>query len=149
MPKTNWEDWRRELEAIPTRFGKFYEDLETSFKKNFPTEMFGSGPRIEITEDPANLYVDAEVPGLTSDDVKLTIADNILVLKGERKRAWDASMRNTLHSERPRGAFERKIPLNQNVDEAGISANFHDGLLSITIPKAPQDPPQEREIKIG
>ena len=149
MPTTTWEDWKRGLEAFPTRFGKFYEDLESSFKKNFPTEMFGSGPRVEVTEVAERLYVDVELPGLEAGDVKLVIRDNTLILQGERKRSWAGEVRTVLHSERPSGAFERRIPLNQNVDESKIEAEFKNGLLSISIPKSPNDPPQEREISIG
>ncbi len=149
MARSNWDDWRQELEAIPQRFRSFYNELEGSFKKNFPVEMFGGGPRIELSEDSGNYFVEFDLPGIKKEDLKLTIADNTLLLKGKRNRTETTSGRKMIHSERLAGDFERKVPLRDNINEGAIRASFVDSVLSLVIPKDPVDPPKEREIPIG
>lgn len=135
MARSNWDDWRQELEAIPQRFRSFYNELEGSIKKNFPVEMFGGGPRIELSEDSGNYYVEFDLPGVKQEDLKLTIADNTLLLKGKRNRTQAVAGRTLIHSERLTGDFVRKVPLRDNINEGAIRASFMDCVLSLVIPR--------------
>jgi HSP20 family protein len=94
-----------------------------------------AAPRVDLHEDDANLYVTAELPGLSENDIELSYDDGVLRLAGE-KTVEDSDDRRRAHvTERAYGRFERQIPLGRQVNEDQIDASFKDGVLTITLPK--------------
>lgn len=103
-------------------------------------------PAIDVYEDSTNLYTDMELPGLSKDDVKITIHNGVLTIKGERRDARENN-RRYLHTERTNGTFSRSFTLPVEVDVNKVDANFTNGILHITMPKSnPRD--IERTIEI-
>jgi HSP20 family protein len=93
-------------------------------------------PSIELHETDKALTISAELPGLSEKDVQVEITNGVLTLRGEKKseRTDDGGR---YFSERYYGAFERQIPLD-GVEEDKAEAKFHDGILTITLPKSEQ-----------
>lgn len=93
-------------------------------------------PALEVKSDENNVYVKADLPGLKKEDISVTIDDNILTVKGERKFEKEEKNKQYHLTERSYGVFERSLSLGTNVDASRIKANYKDGVLDITIPKS-------------
>ena len=93
-------------------------------------------PDLEAQTDENNVYVKADLPGLKKEDISVSIDDNILTVKGERKFEKEEKNKQYHITERSYGSFERRLSLGTNVDAAKVKANYKDGVLDITIPKS-------------
>jgi len=107
---------------------------------------FGGWPRVDVTDAEDHLRIDAEVPGLTEQDVEVTLKDGVLTLSGERKVDRDDSQRRV--SERFVGRFTRQIPLGYEIDEDNATARFANGELTVTLPKTAQARSHAKRIDI-
>jgi HSP20 family protein len=90
-------------------------------------------PNVELGETDSEIRIAAELPGLDEKDVELSLEDGVLTLRGEKKSTQTDKERG--YSERSYGTFERRLTLPSNVDEDACSADFRDGVLTITLPK--------------
>ena len=90
-------------------------------------------PSIEFNETDKAVTISAELPGLSEKDVQVEIANGVLRLRGEKKS--ERTENGRYFSERYYGSFERQIPLDGVVEEKA-EAKFHDGVLTITLPKS-------------
>jgi HSP20 family protein len=90
-------------------------------------------PQLEIDQQQDSIRVVAELPGVDEDDIELTVEDGVLSLTGEKRcERKDESG----YSERSYGRFERRIALPSNIDEDKCKADFSNGVLTVTIPRA-------------
>lgn len=103
-------------------------------------------PPVDIQETTDGYRLQAELPGLTKDDITITLENNVLRLSGERKLERDAKKENFQRIERTYGAFSRAFALPQQVNSAGVQASFENGVLTINVPKAEQAKPRKIEI---
>jgi HSP20 family protein len=99
---------------------------------------------IQETEDAYRLV--AELPGLTKDDINITLENNVLRLTGERKFQKDVTKENYHRVERTYGTFARAFTLPSLVSADKVEASFENGLLTLTIPKAEQAKPRKISI---
>ena len=104
-------------------------------------------PPVDIQETADSYRLTAELPGLTREDINLTLENNVLRLTGERKFEKDAKKEGYHRIERTYGAFSRAFTLPSQVSHDKVEAAFENGLLTITVPKAEQAKP--RKIAIG
>jgi HSP20 family protein len=105
-------------------------------------------PRVDISEDEKNLSFQAELPGLSKEDVKVTLVDNVLTIRGEKKREEKQEDKNFMRIERSFGSFTRSFNLPEVVEPDAINAQFNNGVLNITIPKKEPVKPKELEVEI-
>lgn len=103
-------------------------------------------PAVDILETPEAYVVKAELPGVPKDAVHITVENNVLTLKGERKLEKDVTKENYHRIERTYGAFARSFSLPTRVDHDGVEARFDQGVLTITVPKAAEAKPKKIEI---
>lgn len=99
-----------------------------------PVETALWAPNVEVLEKEGKLLVRADLPGLTKDDVKVGVTDDVLTLEGERKQEKEEKREGYFRSERSYGAFYRAIPLPDGVKADGIVANFKNGVLEVAMP---------------
>ncbi|NIR49565.1 Hsp20/alpha crystallin family protein [candidate division KSB1 bacterium] len=105
-------------------------------------------PPVDISEDNENFYLRVELPGLNREDIKVNYEDGLLTLTGEKRAHKEEKDTNYHRIERSYGKFERSFRLSSNIVNDKISANFSNGLLSITLPKAEKAKPKEIEVKV-
>src|SRR5437764_6756372 len=98
-------------------------------------------PNIEVSDTDKELKLTAELPGLEEKDVQVELANGVLAIKGEKHT--ETEDKDRLFSERYYGRFERRIPVDE-VEPDKVSASFHNGVLTVTLPKSPQ---AQREVK--
>ncbi len=141
----------RDLESFNDRIQKFFNE--------FPSFGLDSGnsfnPKIDVSEDDNNIFIEAEIPGVKKGDINISLQDNILTIKGEKKSAKDDTKenikekdKNYFRSERSYGSFSRSFTLPAEVDPDKVDAKFEDGILNISILKLHPQPKKEKMIEI-
>jgi len=132
------------------KMGRRMNELAKEFEHGFNFETGGFNPRVDISEDKQNVYVVAELSGLTKENVKISVSDdNVLTIKGEKKRGEIPEGKSYLRTERFWGEFSRSFVLPENLNKEAITAKFEDGILELSIPKVEPPLPKEIEIQIG
>lgn len=104
-------------------------------------------PAVEVSESNGTLRVQAELPGLAPEDVKVEIGENEIVIQGERRIEHEENRRGVRRTEREYGVFYRTIPLPEGAERDQARATFRDGMLEITVP-VPQQANERRPIPI-
>src|SRR5687768_11950688 len=128
------------------------EEMDQLFENVFGSSdtwsPFGGGgrtfPPLNIWEDDQNLYAEAELPGMTMDNLEVYVVGNELTIKGERQGSGDG---NFHRRERPVGAFLRTITLPVMIDSERVEATLRDGVLFITMPKSEAAKPRKIQVK--
>jgi HSP20 family protein len=104
-------------------------------------------PKIDISETDKAIEVSAEMPGLERKDIDISIEDDTLTIRGEKKIEEDQKDKNVQHSERTYGVFVRMLQLPPGVDPSSVEATMSNGVLKITIPKPTKPEPKKIEVK--
>ena len=121
------------------------------FTRGFGLSSFGERsvgwPSVEVKEDDKRMCVEAELPGLDKDDVEVLLTDNVLTIRGEKRIEQDDAKRH--YSERYFGQFERRIPLQAEVEADKVAASFKNGVLKVEIPKSKHAQERARRINIS
>ena len=105
-------------------------------------------PAVDITEHQNEYLVKMELPGVSKDDVKISIQDNLLSVHGEKKQEKELKDAKVHRMERSWGSFDRTFTLPSSVKADGIDAVYKDGILSITLPKAEEARRKQIEVKV-
>jgi HSP20 family protein len=93
-------------------------------------------PAMDVSETKDAVVVKAEVPGIESKDIQLSLQDQLLTLKGEKKEEREDKDEHYYRMERSYGAFVRTVRLPATVDGSKVAATFKNGLLKVTLPKS-------------
>ena len=109
-------------------------------------EVSESYPSLNVWEDDANIYAEAELPGFKLDEIEIYVVKNKLSLKGQRKETQGETKEIYHRRERESLPFARTIHLPVDVDSEKVNAQLRDGLLTITLPKAPEARPRKVEL---
>lgn len=109
---------------------------------------------IDIVEDDERLIVSASLPGLKSDDIKVSVDGNVLTVRAKASSESESSHENEneagyLVRERRYGSFARSIRLPKSVDREKIESRYEDGVLRVELPKVPEQTPREIEVKVA
>jgi HSP20 family protein len=104
-------------------------------------------PACDITEDDRSIRLQLELPGVKPEDIRLSIEDNVLSVRGEKRQVAEERNERVHRYERSYGAFERTFTLPSSADTGNIDANFENGILTVTVPKSERAKP--REIRLG
>ena len=104
-------------------------------------------PNIEICETDKAIEVSAEMPGLERKDVDISIEDDTLTIRGEKKVEESQKDKNVQLSERCYGVFYRVLQLPPGIDPSSIEATMSNGILKVTIPKPAKSEPKKIEVK--
>lgn len=138
----------RGFESIARKMNDFLGD----FEKGVNIEYGGFAPRCDISEDEKSLTVHVELPGISKEDVKVTINDdNVLIIKGEKKREekTENEDKTYIRVERTFGSFARSFMLPENVKKDSINAKYDNGVLTIKLEKIEPSKPKEIEISVS
>jgi HSP20 family protein len=106
-------------------------------------------PVVDIEESAEGYQVRAELPGMRLEDIKITVADNALSIRGEKRREEEKKGTTYHRVERVYGSFERSFSLGHAVAADKIEATYRDGVLDVSIPKAEEAKAREIQIKIA
>ncbi len=141
--------WRpfRELEDVEQRFGNILgRSFLPAMLRRIPTVEMGWTPAIEMFEKEDGFVVKAELPGMTEEDIDISIVGETLTIKGERKAETEVKEEDYYCCERSYGTFSRSIVLLSNVDAKKIEASYEDGVLEVNLPKAAEVQPKKISV---
>ena len=130
--------------------GELNRVMEDVFGRRGRTDEGGAvvwHPPVDIEEQPDRYTLHLELPGMRPEDVKITIEDNRLVVRGEKTRTEEQKNATYHRVERVYGTFERSFTLNHAVKADKIEATYRDGVLEVTVPKAEEAKAREIPIK--
>jgi len=150
--------WReaRDLPAFPSDVLDMQREInkmfESFFRSSLPDESpliaGGWSPATDIVEHEDNLVVNVELPGMRKEDVKITMQDNTLMIRGEKKEERESKGSSYHRVERSYGSFQRSFALPSTVKAESIEAMFKDGILSVTLPKSEEAKPKQIDVKV-
>jgi len=145
----NW-DLLREMSQMQRNMDEALRGLGHLFGPAFePALGLRSWPRINLREDGDHLYVEALLPGVDPDKVDMNVLGNTLSLSGERLPADAGGNGRTWHRrERGTGKFLRTIELPVEIDPERVKAEYRNGLLCVTLPKAEAAKPKKISIAV-
>ncbi len=103
-------------------------------------------PAVDLVDTKDDVIVKVELPGIKKEDVDITLHDDLLTIKGEKKAEKEEKEGSRYYFERRYGSFARTITLPVNVKSDEIKAKFTDGVLEVTLPKAEEE--KSKEIKV-
>ena len=136
----------RELEQLQRR-------MNWLFQGGFGLERLpwqvGVYPLVNLSEDRDHIYVRAELPGVRAEDLEITIQDNALILRGERKIASEEKEVNYQRRERESGFFRRVLALPSPVQADKVEASCKDGVLTIKLAKPEEVKPRKIQVKVS
>jgi HSP20 family protein len=105
---------------------------------------------INLYEDRDHLYIEALAPGVDPASIDLTVVRNVLTIAGEKRRLPGDITPAAFHrSERATGKFVRHIELPIAVDENTVKADYRNGLMMVTLPKAEQAKPKQIKVQVA
>jgi HSP20 family protein len=126
-------------------FNDFFENFGTS---NFDRSIGGFSPSVDVRETDKEIMVQAELPGLTENDIDISLNHNRLVITGEKKLEHTENKGSYHRIERSYGSFHREISLPSDVEEAEVQATFKKGVLNISLPKCESAVTMTKKIPI-
>ncbi len=120
------------------------------FASEFPDLVTSAWvPPTDVFEEADGIRIVLELPGLKAEDVKVTLENFTLTIRGEKKQVAEESTTKVHRYERSYGVFERSFSLPSTVDSEKVSAKFENGVLTVSIPKAEKAKPREIQVKVG
>ncbi|MDH3267867.1 MAG: Hsp20/alpha crystallin family protein [Ignavibacteria bacterium] len=143
----------RDLVDFEREFSKMFNAYENRFgisrsKEDDECENAVWMPLTDIFEDKDKYSLKLDLPGIKKEDVKISFVDGKLNVSGERAQESEHKDSKSHRIERSFGKYYRSFNLPENVQNDKINAEFKDGQLTITVPKAEETKPKEIEIKV-
>lgn len=139
-------------EEFVTPFDSLFDDIIQkalpSFSQEFGIGFFGNNsyPKVDVMDYPDKLKIEAEIPGLSKEEVSVDLEENILSITGSKRESKKQEDVQYIRKELKRSNFKRSFELNRDFNLSKIKAEFSNGLLHIDIPK--KDPDKPKKIKI-
>jgi HSP20 family protein len=144
----------RDLVDFEREFGRMFNSLENRFgisrskEEDAEYENAVWMPLTDIYEDKDKYSLKLDLPGIKKEDVKISFVDGKLSISGERAQESEHKDSKCHRIERSFGKYYRSFSLPENIQSDKINAEFNNGQLSITVPKAEEAKPKEIEIKV-
>ncbi len=136
----------RDLRTLQEEVNRLFS---TNLTRAFGDEGIGRGawaPSVDIYENKDQIVLEAELPGMKQDDFDLSIENNVITLRGERRFEKTDETDNYHRVERSYGSFTRSFTLPQTVSAEGATAEYNNGVLRVTLPK--REETKSRRIQV-
>jgi HSP20 family protein len=137
----------RDLRTLQEEVNRLFS---TNLTRSFGDEGIARGawaPSVDIYENKDQIVLEAELPGMKQDDFDLSIENNVITLRGERRFEKTDETDNYHRVERSYGAFTRSFTLPQTVSAEGATAEYNNGVLRVTLPK--REETKARRIQVS
>ena len=145
----------RDLLNVEREFNRMFKSIDDSFgflKKEDSDDEYENAvwmPLTDVYEDKDDYKITADLPGIKKEDVKISVSDGKLSISGERKQEEETKDAKYHRIERTFGKYYRSFTLPKEIKEDNIKADFKDGQITVTIPKAEEVKPKEIAIKVN
>ncbi len=139
----------KNLFNLHNEMGRIFGDAFGSQENGTDTEEAYWMPTVDISEMENGYEIRAELPGVAEDDVSVSVTDNLLTIKGEKRQEAETDGKNYHRVERRYGSFQRSFTLPRHIETDAIKAEYKDGVLTLEIPKAEVAKPTEVPITVN
>lgn len=143
MPIVRWDPFR-EVVQMKDEIGRWFGDVTGREKEERRLAVWS--PEVDIKETEKDVIVKADLPGIKMEDIDVSVDENQLVIKGERKFEKEEKDKDYIRVERSYGSFYRSFDVGVPIKADEVKAHYADGVLEITIPKAEVKQPKKVEI---
>jgi HSP20 family protein len=133
---------RREMDSL---FDNFFRGADI---EPFESRFGVFSPKVDITENEKEIKISAELPGMDEKDIDVSLQNNTLTIKGEKKEEKEDKGKDYYKMERSYGSFSRSIPVPVEVETDKVEAKFNKGVLSITLPKTAKAVAETKKIAV-
>ncbi len=141
-----WDPFR-ELTTIRNMMDRLIEEPLVENSQNLPRQLNGYPLALDVIEHDDAYTVKASVPGVNPDDIEITLADNVLTIRGETREEKDVEEQQYRLHERRYGSFSRSVTLPVVVDSENVEATHENGVLSLRLPKSEAVKPKKIAVK--
>ena len=145
MAITRWDPFR-EVVALPNRMNSLFRDLN---EDNGPLSTAAFAPAADIYEDEKKIVIKLEVPGIEEKDLDVSVENNTLTVKGERKFEKEEKEENFHRVERRYGSFTRSFTLPSTVNSDDVQADYDKGVLTIRLAKRAEAKPKQIKVNLN
>ena len=145
MAITRWDPFR-EVAALQNRVNSLFRDFNDGESSLTTTNFI---PAVDIYEDEKRIVLKLEVPGIPEKDLDVTVENNTLVVKGERKFEKEEREENFHRIERRYGSFSRAFTLPTTVETENIDAKYENGVLKLELKKKPEAQPKQIKVNVN
>jgi len=135
----------REIDALQREMNRLFEGLPPATDNAANNFM----PAVELEEDTNVIYLKLEIPGLEAKDLDVQVTAEAVVVSGDRKFERTASEKGITRSEFRYGKFQRVIPLPSRIQNTETQAEYKDGVLRLTLPKAEEEKNKVFKVSLG
>ena len=129
-------------------FGDFFDDFGLETSSSLDHRTGGFSPSLDVSQTDKEITVSVEVPGIEPKDIELSLTKDYLTINGHKKEQSRDESKHYHRLERCYGSFRRVVPLGYPVDQDKVEAEFNNGILTITLPKAPDAVSEHKRIEI-
>lgn len=143
MAIVRWDPFR-DVYTLQRGVNRMFDDIASRISGVSGTRY----PKLDVTETRDALKVKAELPGLSKDDVRITVTQNVLSISGERKAPALPEGACPLREERSFGRFERSVELPVPIETEQTKAAFANGVLTVTLHKREEAKPKEIQVEV-
>lgn len=146
----------RELATFPSDILGMQREINHMFDRFFRGGVLDDAelpattwaPAVDLAEKNDAYIAKVELPGVSKDDVKITLQDNVITIRGEKKDEKETNESNYHRVERSYGSFQRSFNLPSAVKGDKVDAQYKDGILTISLPKAEEAKHKQIEVKV-
>jgi len=141
-----WSPFRH-LSSLREEIDRLFESPLAALTQSSNQFLSGWMPAVDLYEDKDSFHLKAELPGMSKDDIEISIHEGVLTLSGERKVDEKYQSAEVYRSERALGRFQRTLTLPAEVNADKVKAHYEEGILTVLLPKAERSKPKHIEIK--
>lgn len=143
------------VESLHREVDRWFDGFFNDFGR-FPGSLFNRGridsfsPKVDISEDDAEVTISAELPGMNEKDIQVNLKDDVLTIRGEKKNEFEDKDKDKQYYryERSYGSFQRSIQLPGDIDADKIKASFKNGVLNVSLPKSEKAKENVKQIEV-
>lgn len=147
---------RRPLHDLRSEIERMFDDAFSEFslmpfrrwRPSVRTGFEMTMPAMDVIENEKEYRITAELPGIEEKDLDVSVSDDLLTIRGEKRQEREEKTETRRLSERSYGSFERSLRLPAGADAEKIEANFRKGVLTITLPKSEEAQKRQRRIDV-
>ncbi len=138
-----------DVQTLQRRLGRLFDEAFQGWNGREDDGALGGWmPPVDVLEDKDALRISVELPGVKAEDVKISLENNLLTIRGEKQQAAEEKTEHVHRYERSYGVFERSFTVPSTVDADHIQAAYDLGVLTVRLPKVEKAKPRQITVKV-
>jgi len=134
----------KELNSLSNRFNRLFD-----MPRDENADSIGAwSPVVDIYDKGGEVVIHAELPGMKKEDIDVRVENNVLTIRGKKERKEEVKEEGYFRTERAYGTFSRSFSLPTTVDVSKIVAEYKEGVLTLSLPKAEEAKPRQIAVSV-